>query len=94
MESATLSHPDSGRGLSSRLRAVPVRVWERAGLAVLPCYLADEEPTLQRVSAPEPPKEDLWLTVHRDLRDTPRVRALMDGVIAAAHRDARRLAGA
>ena len=67
---------------------------EGAGLAVLPCYLADEEPALQRVSAPEPPKEDLWLTVHRDLRDMPRVRALMDGIIAAAHRDARRLEGA
>ena len=66
---------------------------EHAGIAVLPCYLGDAEPTLQRISAPEPPKEDMWLTVHRDLRDSPRVRALMDGVIAAAHRDARRLAG-
>lgn len=67
---------------------------EGAGLAVLPCYLADADATLRRVPAPDPPSDVMWLTVHRDLRETPRVRALMDGLIAAARRDARLLSGA
>jgi len=66
---------------------------EGAGVAVLPCYLADEEPSLQKIAAPDAPSEVMWLTVHRDLRETPRVRALMDVVISAAKRDAQRLAG-
>ncbi len=66
---------------------------EGAGLAVLPCYLVDAESSLQKVSMPEAPSEDMWLTVHRDLRETPRVRALMNVIIAAAKRDAQRLAG-
>jgi DNA-binding transcriptional LysR family regulator len=53
-----------------------------AGLAVLPCYLGDGDPALRRfgpllaeVAA------DQWLLVHRDLRDLPRVRAVMDALI-------------
>jgi len=49
-----------------------------AGLAVLPCYLGDPDPALSRFPVPNAPSEDLWMTVHRDLRRTPRVRALMD----------------
>lgn len=53
-----------------------------AGLAVLPCYLADNEPALHRLGAPlEEAAADQWLLVHRDLRNLPRVRAVMDAVI-------------
>ncbi len=43
-----------------------------AGLAVLPCYLADQEPRLRRVGGvlPEVSTEQ-WLLVHRDLRALP-----------------------
>ena len=53
-----------------------------AGVAVLPCYLGDNEPTLHRLGAPlEDLAADQWLLVHRDLRNLPRVRAVMDAVI-------------
>src|SRR5690606_3697123 len=47
-----------------------------AGVAVLPRYLADADPTLCHIPMPDEPTEPLWLTVHRDLREAPRVRAL------------------
>ncbi|MEQ9606438.1 MAG: LysR family transcriptional regulator [Kiloniellaceae bacterium] len=53
-----------------------------AGLAVLPCYLGDNEPVLHRIGSPlEEVAIDQWLLVHRDLRNLPRVRAVMDAVI-------------
>jgi DNA-binding transcriptional LysR family regulator len=51
------------------------------GVAVLPCYLADPEPELQRVLAPIPAiTTELWLVTHQALKDTARVRAFMDNV--------------
>lgn len=53
-----------------------------AGLAVLPCYLGDADPALQRIgSILEEVAADQWLLVHRDLRALPRVRALMDALV-------------
>jgi DNA-binding transcriptional LysR family regulator len=53
-----------------------------AGLAVMPCYLADQDPRLRRVGSvlPEITTEQ-WLLVHRDLRALPRVRAVMDALV-------------
>jgi DNA-binding transcriptional LysR family regulator len=49
------------------------------GLAVLPCYLADPEPTLVRVLGPdEVVQRTLWLVIHRDLQRSARVRACAD----------------
>jgi DNA-binding transcriptional LysR family regulator len=49
------------------------------GLAVLPCFLGDSDPRLQRVT---PPLEDLatelWLLTHPDLQRTTRIRVLLD----------------
>ena len=53
-----------------------------AGLAVLPCYLGDADPTLRRVGPLlSEVSIDQWLLVHRDLRALPRVRAVMDAVV-------------
>jgi DNA-binding transcriptional LysR family regulator len=49
-----------------------------AGITVLPRYLGDLEPTLQRIPMPDEPSEPVWLTVHRDLKSVPRVRVLLD----------------
>ena len=55
-----------------------------AGLAVLPCYLADADARLRRLDAPLPAlATDLWLLTHPDLRRAGRVRAFMDFVAAA-----------
>ncbi|QEA38239.1 LysR family transcriptional regulator [Pistricoccus aurantiacus] len=58
----------------------------RAGLGqgVLPCYLADAEPTLRRRSAMIPELTiDLWLLTHPDLRRTARVRTFFEVVAQA-----------
>jgi len=58
-----------------------------SGLAVMPCYLADQDPRLRRVGGvlPEITTEQ-WLLVHRDLRALPRVRAVMDALVELFHR--------
>lgn len=48
------------------------------GITVLPRYLGDGDPRLERLPRPDEPTEAAWLTVHDDLRDTPRIRALLD----------------
>lgn len=49
------------------------------GLAMLPCFLADPESTLQRVGPVVfPPRFELWLLKHSDLRTNARVRVLSD----------------
>jgi DNA-binding transcriptional LysR family regulator len=53
-----------------------------AGLAVMPCYLADQDPALRRVGGVLPEiTTGQWLLVHRDLRALPRVRAVMDALV-------------
>jgi DNA-binding transcriptional LysR family regulator len=64
-----------------------------AGVAVLPRYIGDREPGLQRVPMPNPPSEPIWITFHRDMRQTPRVRAVLDHLMACFERDAKLLAG-
>lgn len=49
-----------------------------AGVAVLPRYLGDAEPDLKHIPMPDEPSEPIFLTVHDDLKRTPRVRTLLD----------------
>lgn len=54
-----------------------------AGVAGLPCFLGDADPDLIRIGEDAPSfVRDIWLLVHRDLRKTPSVRAVMDFVVA------------
>jgi DNA-binding transcriptional LysR family regulator len=49
------------------------------GLAVLPHFLGDHDARLKRYAiTPAPPSRDIWLLVHRDIRQTPLVRAVME----------------
>ncbi|WP_042703849.1 LysR family transcriptional regulator [Azospirillum sp. B506] len=51
------------------------------GLALLPCYLGDLEPGIERVLEPlDELTRELWLITHKDLRNTARVRAFFDHV--------------
>ena len=59
-----------------------------AGIAILPRYLGDAEPRLRYVPMPDEPVEPVWLTVHRDLKQTPRVRAVLDYLIQSLAEDA------
>jgi len=58
-----------------------------AGVAVLPHYLGAADPELEHVPMPDEPRDTLWLVVHRDLRATPRVRAVLDFLVAACQRE-------
>ena len=49
------------------------------GVAALPHYLGDSDPGLKRFAvAHKPLSRDVWLAVHRDLRQVPAVRAVME----------------
>jgi DNA-binding transcriptional LysR family regulator len=61
-----------------------------AGVAGLPCFLGERDRDLIRIYEDVPSfARDIWLVVHRDLRKTPAVRAVMDftAVIICENRD-------
>ena len=57
------------------------------GIALLPCYLADRDPGVRRISAVMPElASELWIVTHEDLKDTARIRAFLayigDAIVA------------
>lgn len=57
------------------------------GIAILPCYLGDDRADLTRVGGSEPLLvRDLWLVVHAEIRTQARVRAVVDFIVAEAHK--------
>ena len=61
------------------------------GRGVIPCYIGDGHPLLERLTAPIPElAATYWMIVHRDLRRAPCVRAVIDWmkVLFAQQRDA------
>ncbi|WP_326534998.1 LysR family transcriptional regulator [Pseudorhodoferax sp.] len=64
------------------------------GLAVLPCFVGDAEPALRRIGAPLAEcASALWLLTHPDLRETVRVKAVLQWLHAALAPARDRLAG-
>jgi DNA-binding transcriptional LysR family regulator len=54
---------------------------EGIGLAVLPCYMGDQDPELVRLTAPIAALEtELWMVTHVDLKRTAKVRAFFEVV--------------
>lgn len=52
-----------------------------AGRGVLPCFIADREPLLERLAGPVPEiAAEYWVIVHRDLRRAACVRAVIDWI--------------
>lgn len=65
------------------------------GLAVLPCFLGDEQPALARVgSTLSDCRNELWLLTHPDLRHTARVKAVFQVMADELGRASCWLAGA
>lgn len=55
------------------------------GVALLPCFAADPDPGLVRLSSSlSPPTRELWLVVHGDLRRAVRIRTVMDWIVQSA----------
>ncbi len=50
------------------------------GLGVLPCFVGDHEPELQRLELVPGEGATLYLLVHTDMRKSPAVRLMMDAV--------------
>jgi len=64
------------------------------GLAVLPCYIADAEPSLVRLLGPrDVVTRELWLVLHRDSRRIGRIRAFVDHFTAEVRATAAALQG-
>lgn len=64
------------------------------GCGVLPCYVGDSHPLLERVTPPIPEiAAEYWIIVHRDLRRAARVRAVIDWMKALFARQRASLAG-
>jgi DNA-binding transcriptional LysR family regulator len=78
-------YPDADIAFRSNSREV--QVWAAksgAGIAAIACFRADEEPGLVRLRPDLPSlNRDIWLGVHSDMRHMPRIRAVMDAIIAA-----------
>lgn len=54
------------------------------GLALLPTYVGDADPLLQRLAKPDVRHmADFWLLTHRDLRDNARLREARERIAAA-----------
>jgi DNA-binding transcriptional LysR family regulator len=66
-----------GNSIISALNACVVAM----GLAVLPCFLADTEPTLRRLDPRVLGSREVWMVVHPDLAALARVRVVMDFIV-------------
>lgn len=64
------------------------------GLAVLPCYIADARPDLERCLSPSDcVSQDIWLVIQQGLKDSPRVRVIADMVTDLMHAHRKDLEG-
>lgn len=59
-----------------------VALQAKMGLARAACFMADTHPELVRLRGTEPfPTLDFWVLTHPDLRQSPRIRAVMDDLV-------------
>jgi DNA-binding transcriptional LysR family regulator len=64
------------------------------GCALLPCLIGDAEPRLKRLAGPAGLfTQDIYLVLHRDLRQNPRLRSVADFLALCMTEAAGRLAG-
>jgi DNA-binding transcriptional LysR family regulator len=64
---------------ANNLMALTAAAAAGMGVAILPCFLGDQELALERLEMlPAKSGSALWLLTHADLRNTARVRAFMD----------------
>lgn len=67
------------RGRLNNAMAQLAAVKEGLGIARIPCFLGDPEPTLQRIPPGDSaPSHDVWLLTHKDLLSAVRIQTFMD----------------
>lgn len=74
------SFPNARPVMASNNRNVQARMCARGiGIAVLPQVVGSQVPGLRQLQLPvDPPKRDIWMGYHRDLRRLNRLRAFID----------------
>ena len=73
------SRTDRDAGGAARLNATDACRSNPRRRGVIPCYIGDGHPLLERLTAPIPELDaTYWMIVHRDLRRAPCVRAVID----------------
>lgn len=71
--------PDRVRLRINTVTGLDAAVAAGLGVGPLPCFAADANPTLRRLSGPHPELgADLWVLTHPDLRHAARVRVFME----------------
>ncbi len=102
----SLAHLPEARWLAARiqprqaairvndLRVLVGAVRRGLGFAVLPCFAGDRYPDLHRLSGESPVvSREVWLLIHRQLREVTRVRAVWDWLIEVFGEESAALAG-
>jgi DNA-binding transcriptional LysR family regulator len=87
LQSAWLAQHASCAQVVLRADSYETQHWSAAsggGLAVLPRFRADAEPTLHRIlTVTRIPSAEIWLGVHRENRPVPRIRTVLDCITNA-----------
>ncbi|MCW2235972.1 LysR family transcriptional regulator [Azospirillum canadense] len=96
-EAAWLARHAGGRRIAFRSNSVQAQLAAAKGgfgAALLPCWLAAEEAGLEQLPTTAPPLvREAWLVVHRDRKDVPRVRAVIDHIVELFEAERALLAG-
>jgi DNA-binding transcriptional LysR family regulator len=75
---------ESGGAVALRASTMPMQsaaIRAGAGRGVLPCFIGDADPLLERLTPPVPEiAAEYWIIVHRDLRRAACVRAVIDWI--------------
>jgi DNA-binding transcriptional LysR family regulator len=89
---------ETGGEVALRASSMPMQyaaIRAGAGQGILPCYAADEDSLLERLTPPVPEiAADYWIIVHRDLRRAVCVRAVIDWIRRLFEEQRNALAGA
>ncbi len=89
-------HAVKGRVVFRGKGTLPQLVMARAGvgIAALPCYAADAEPDLVRLTPlSQVMRASMWLVVHEDMRHAARIRACVEFLAEGLRKESKRLVG-
>ncbi|MDD3354014.1 LysR family transcriptional regulator [Zoogloea sp.] len=79
---------------TNSLQGLARAVGDGVGCGILPCFLADPDPALVRLSGPVPIlSRELWMLIHPDARPQARVAATADWLVERFDEEARRFSG-
>ena len=72
---------------SSSINAQHQIIAAGAGAGILPCFMGDADPRLDRIRPDVAIRRTFWLAVHQDVSSMPRVRGLIDWLVEACDRE-------